>query len=112
MQSVQALAREISPVGRWRRAVRGLALSNSRSTMRLNAMAQVRAQTIAATMRPKVFQPGQPWRSRAATTIAASANGSAKTGWKSFTKEAHLGSWEKGEEGEWRWRMEGKAWAG
>ena len=58
--------------------------------MRLNAMAQVRAQTIAARIRPKVRQPGQPRLSRAATAIAASANGSAKTVCEKRTNEAHL----------------------
>src|SRR6266508_82744 len=69
----QAPASETRPVGRWRIAVRGLAWSNSRSAIRLNAMAQVRAQTIAARIRPNVRQPGQPFRSRAATTIDARA---------------------------------------
>src|SRR5438045_8231240 len=65
-QSAHAPAKEISPVGNGRFAVRGLALSKSRSTIRLNAIAQVRAQTIAARTRPNVRQPGQPRRSRAA----------------------------------------------
>jgi cation transport regulator ChaC len=46
--------------------------------MRLKAIAQVRAQTMAARIRPKVRQPGQPRCSRAATIIAASAKGSAR----------------------------------
>ena len=58
--------------------------------MRLNAMAQVRAQTIAARISPKVFQPGQPRLSRAATTMAASANGSAKTVCENRTNEPHF----------------------
>ena len=70
-QSAHALAREICPAGRWRFAVRGFAASNPRSTIRLNAIAQVRAQNIASRISPKVRQPGQPRLSRAATTIAA-----------------------------------------
>ena len=58
--------------------------------MRLNAMAQVRAQTIAARTSPNIRQPGQPRLSRAATAIAASANGRAKTVCGKRTKEAHF----------------------
>src|SRR5947207_628484 len=72
-------ASETCPAGKCRVAVRGLALSNFRSTIRLKAMAQVRAETIAPRIRPTIFSPGQPCSSRAATTIAASANGRAKT---------------------------------
>src|SRR5213594_394327 len=88
--SVQAPGKEIRPIGRWRRAVRGLALSNSRSTIRLNDIAHVRAQTIAKRMSPNVRQPGQPLRSRAATTIDARAKGRAKTVWENLTKLPHL----------------------
>src|SRR5437867_12187140 len=86
----RALAKESSPVGRCRLAVRGFALSKARSTIRVNAIAQVRAQTNAARIKPKVRQPGQPRWSRAATAMEASAKGSAKTVWESLTKEAHL----------------------
>src|SRR5688500_12264826 len=89
-QSVHALAREIWPAGKCRVAVRGLSASNLRSAMRLKAMAQVRAQTIAATINAKVRQPGQPRLSRAATAIAASAKGSAKSVCEKRTKESHL----------------------
>ena len=58
--------------------------------MRLNAIAHVRAQIIAARISPKIFQPGQPRFSRAATSIAASANGSAKTVCEKRTNEAHF----------------------
>src|SRR2546429_9038978 len=58
--------------------------------MRLNDIAQVRAQTIAARMRPNVRQPGQPRWSRAATTIDARAKGSAKTVCEKRTKDSHL----------------------
>ncbi len=58
--------------------------------MRLNAIAHVRAQTIAARISPKVRQPGQPRCARAATTIAASANGSAKTVCEKRTNEPHF----------------------
>src|ERR1035437_4648667 len=89
-QRVPAVNKLIWPVGRWRPAVRGFSASNLRSTMRLKAMAQVRAQTIAASTRAKVRQPGQPRWSRAATAMAASANGKAKAVWENLTKEAHL----------------------
>jgi hypothetical protein len=58
--------------------------------MRLNAIAHVRAQTIAARISPNVRQPGQPRWLRAATSIAASANGSAKIVCEKRTNEAHL----------------------
>jgi hypothetical protein len=58
--------------------------------MRLKAIAQVRAQTIAATINPNVCQPGQPRFSRAATAIAANANGSAKIVCEKRTKESHF----------------------
>src|SRR5262245_50620731 len=90
MQSNHALTREISPVGRCRPAVRGFPRSKSRSTIRLKAIAQVRAQTIAARMRLKVLHPGHPRWARAATTIDASANGSANTVCESLTKLPHL----------------------
>src|SRR6266446_1271790 len=89
-QSTHALAKEISPAGRWRLAVRGFALSKWRSTIRLNDIAQVRAQTMAARIKPKVRQPGQPRWSRAETTMEASAKGRAKMVCESLTKEAHL----------------------
>ena len=85
-----ALVSEISPAGRWRLVVRGLSASNLRSTMRLKAIAQVRAQIIARRMSPNVRQPGQPRLSRAATHIAASAKGKAKTVCEKRTKEAHF----------------------
>jgi hypothetical protein len=58
--------------------------------MRLNAIAHVRAQIIATRISPNVLPPGQPRFSRAATSIAASANGSAKTVCEKRTKEAHF----------------------
>src|SRR5262249_4334827 len=73
---ITTLAKLTSPVGKWRLAVRGFAASNFRSAMRLKLIAQVRAETIAARMSRKALQPGQPRFSRAATSIAASANGS------------------------------------
>ena len=85
-----ALTSEIFPAGRWRIAVRGFFASNCRSAIRLKAMAQVRAQTIATKIRRNVFHPGQPRLSRAATTIAASANGRAKTVWESLTNSAQF----------------------
>ena len=53
-------------------------------------MAQVRAPTMATRIRPNVRHPGQPRCSRAATSIAASANGSAKTVCERRTKLAHF----------------------
>ncbi len=85
-----ALAKEIWPLGKWRFFVRGFKASNFRSTMRLNAIAHVRAQTIAARINPNTRQPGQPRLPRAATNIAASANGSAKTVCENRTKEPHF----------------------
>src|SRR5262245_2289114 len=89
-QSKTALPRLICPAGRCRLAVRGLSASNLRSTMRLNAMAHVRAHTIATRIKPNVFQPGQPRLSRAATHIAASAKGNAKIVCEKRTNESHL----------------------
>src|SRR5436853_6231201 len=89
-QSATALANEIFPAGRCRMAVLGLAASNLRSTIRLKLMAQVLAQTMAARIRRKFFQPGHPPLSLAATTMAATANGRAKTVWENFTNSAHL----------------------
>src|SRR5712692_1270184 len=60
--------------------------------MRLNDMAHVRAQTIAARIKPNVRQPGQPRWSRAATAIAATANGRAKRVCENLTNSAHLRS--------------------
>ena len=112
MQSVQALAREIVPAGRCRLRVRGLAASNLRSTIRLKAMAQVRAVTMAIRISPNNFQPGQPrskatraacsasgrraWAARAASTVAAMAKGRAKTVCDNFTKSAHFSKREGG----------------
>jgi hypothetical protein len=56
----------------------------------LNAIAQVRAQTIAARISANTLHPGHPRVSRAATTIAAIANGRAKIVWLNFTNSAHF----------------------
>src|ERR1041385_9159266 len=72
---ITAPARLIWPVGKCRAAVRGLRASNLRSTIRLKAIAHVRAQTMAARMKRKVRQPGQPRLARAATSMAASVKG-------------------------------------
>ena len=85
-----ALGMLICPVGRCRAAVRGFNASNLRSTIRLKAIAHVRAQTIAARISPNVRHPGQPRLSRAATTIAARAKGSAKTVCENFTNDPHF----------------------
>src|SRR5262245_20630067 len=71
-------------------AVRGLAASYRRSTIRLKLMAQVRAQTIAARIRRNLVTPGQPRSSRAAMAIEARANGKAKTVWEIFTNSPHF----------------------
>ncbi len=55
------------PVGRCRRAVRGLAASMNRSARRLTLMASVRAPTIASVTQISTGQPGQP---SAASTMA------------------------------------------
>ncbi len=62
--------------------------------MRLKAMAQVRAQTIAAKIRRKILEPGQPRVARAATIIEASAKGSAKIVCDNFTKLENFLIWE------------------
>src|SRR5260370_26061062 len=102
VQSKMALAREICPLGRCRFLVRGLSATNLRSTMRSKAIAHVRAQTIAAKISPNVRQPGQPRLSRAATSIAASANGSAKTVCENRTNEAHFRKTEQMADGRWQ----------
>src|SRR5687767_719477 len=89
-QSVHALAREICPAGKWRLAVRGFLASNRRSTMRLKAIAQVRAQKTAATIKRNNLQPGHPRESFAATAMEASAKGRAKTVCEIFTNSAHF----------------------
>src|SRR5262245_66142336 len=85
-----ALTKLTCPVGRCRVAVRGFNASNLRSTIRLKAIAHVRAQIIAARINPNVRHPGQPRLSRAATTIAAKAKGRAKTVCENFTNEPHF----------------------
>src|SRR4051794_20995910 len=89
-QRATALASEILPAGRWRMAGRGVGAANFRSTIRLKAIAQVLAQTIASRIRRKAFQPGQPPLSLAATTMAARAKGRAKIVWENFTNSAHF----------------------
>src|SRR2546430_11098986 len=83
--SITAPDKLILPAGKCRAAVLGLSASNLRSAMRLNAIAQVRAQTMHARIKPNFLQPGQPRLSLAATTIAAIAKGSAKIAWENFT---------------------------
>jgi len=52
----------------------------------LNPIAAVRAHTIDARISRNVRHPGHPRFASAATTIDASANGSAKTVWENRTK--------------------------
>src|ERR1700736_6129178 len=59
----------------WRPGVRGVRLSISQSARRLNAIAAVRAKTIASRISKASGQSGRP---RAATSIDPTANGSAK----------------------------------
>src|SRR5437016_3040871 len=80
----------IRPVGRCRMEVRGFNASNFRSTIRLNAIAHVRAQTMAVTMSASFGHPGQPRFSRAATAIAARAKGMAKRVWENLMKAAQF----------------------
>ena len=75
----QASSTPMAPDGRCRAAVRGFRASNRRSAIRLNPIAAVRAQTMAARVKMKIRQPGQPPPSRDATAMLASANGNAKT---------------------------------
>jgi len=70
--------------------VRGFSASNFRSTIRLKAIAQVRAQTIAVTMSASLGQPGHPRFSRAATAMAARAKGMAKRVWENLMKAAQF----------------------
>jgi hypothetical protein len=83
--------------------------------MRLNDMAQVRAQNIAARISRNVRQPGQPWFPRAATAMEATANGSANTVCDSLTNPAQRRRALAGEDGEWKmedgeWDMEDGGW--
>src|SRR5437867_3242348 len=88
-QRVQALARLIWPVGKCRIAVRGLAASNLRSTMRLKAMAQVRPLTMARRISTKTGHPGQPRWSLEAIAMDAKAKGRAKIVCETFTNSPH-----------------------
>ncbi len=88
--NAHAFNNDIVPAGRCRCAVLGFNASKRRSMIRLNVIALVRAVTIAQRIRRKIRQPGQPPRSRAATTIAASAKGKAKTVWEILIKSPHL----------------------
>jgi hypothetical protein len=58
--------------------------------MRLNAIAHVRPHAIAAVISRNNLHPGQPLLPRAATTIPANANGSAKIVWLNFTNSPHF----------------------
>ena len=90
MQSVQALATDICPVGKWRPAVLGFSASNLRSTIRLNDIAHVLAVATAPTISKNNFHPGHPRVSFAASTMDAIAKGIANTVCDSFTNSPHL----------------------
>ena len=64
------------PAGRARPAVRGLAASIRRSTSRLNAIAALRAPTMATTIQKTVRHEGHP---PAASSIPRKANGRANS---------------------------------
>jgi len=91
--SNHALKRLSWRCGRCRMAVRGLAASNLRSTMRLNAIAAVRAPTIASRISNNVRHSGTgavPSSLSNATSMEASANGSAKIVCENFTNSPSL----------------------
>ena len=67
-------------------AVRGLALSNLRSTIRLKAMAQVRAQPSPPQSSRNTRQPGQPWFARAATAMEAKRERQGKNRMRQFNE--------------------------
>ena len=69
--SIQALNRLISPDGRWRSAVRGFFASNWRSTIRLNAIAHVRAQIRQMTISINSLTPGKPYSTTAGSAALA-----------------------------------------
>src|ERR1039457_3026870 len=83
-QNIAAAVTETAPAGISRRAVRGFSASTFRSTIRLNAIATDRAPTMAARMPNSVRGGGT---APAASTVASSANGSAKTVCENVTRE-------------------------
>ena len=91
--SAMAFARLMRPDGKCRCAVRGFNASSRRSTMRLNPIAVVRAQTIAARISRNVRHPGHPRSVLAATTIDANANGSANTVCEKRTNSKYFRIW-------------------
>ena len=74
--NAQAKGSESWPAGRARSRVRGLAASMCRSAMRLKAIAQERAPTIASAIQSNCRGAGSP---PAASTAPSSAKGSAKS---------------------------------
>ncbi len=74
------------PAGISRLAVRGLSASQRASTMRLKAIAALRAVTIASTIQR--IRIGSTGRSTAARSAPTSANGSANTEWLTRMNEA------------------------
>jgi hypothetical protein len=85
-RNAQAWAPESLPVGISRFAVRGLSASQRASTMRLKAIAALRANTIASTIQR--MRIGSTGRSAAASSAPTSANGSANTEWLTRMNEA------------------------
>src|SRR5688500_15774149 len=86
IRKAQACAPDNWPVGISRFAVRGLSASQRASTMRLKAIAALRANTIASTIHSTRI--GATGRSAAASSAPTSANGSAKTEWLTRMNEA------------------------
>src|SRR5208282_1740674 len=78
-QKAAADATETRPAGMSRSFVRGFRASMSRSAIRLNAIADERAPTIAPTIQKRVGRGGTP---PDANTAERSAKGSAKTVWE------------------------------
>ena len=75
----------IAPRGSSRFDVLGFSASIRASTSRLNPIAALRADTMAARIQPTVPQVIAVWR--AASSAPASANGSANTEWLNLTNE-------------------------
>ena len=76
---------DIAPRGSSRFAVLGLSASMRASTRRLNPIAALRADTIAARIQPTV--PAVIGDCRAASSAPASANGRANTEWLNLTND-------------------------
>ena len=85
-RNAHACAADSLPAGISRLAVRGFSASQRASTMRLKAIAALRAVTIASTIHSTRI--GSTGRSTAASSAPTSANGSAKTEWLTRMNDA------------------------